>query len=419
MCKLIAELTGADKEVLRETITNLELASGAPGVDVRLTAEIHGKVRMKMRELGLDPADTTPTELYHALLNITVLHDRFIANRLGISPDADSEHVLKGVVQAVNKMQLPTQTWALKAVAAKRLLKSVPPKNLMKLLHYRSVSSLLKREPAALIMTAAHHTESSLWQRRIKQAYKGLKPNDFETRPIGITYIDLKRWQFITETWPASKQTAIFYSLEMGYIAVLPVAKRSHAGLTLVSLLAIMHDINEIRMYSTLLKFHHLQADFGIFLADTVSREGDLFHAKLGQQTIEWPIIHQYYGRTSGKNHPEIFEPHIQPEDLSYRKAEEVLYRLEPALHFWHGNDYVGLAGEDKPISFNLSDMALNLLNNVPYDQRLHYHLRDSLWNELFIRYLSQPTLERQLLRQLDEQIMPEPAIALEMEFAW
>jgi hypothetical protein len=142
-------------------------------------------------------------------------------------------------------------------------------------------------------------------------------------------------------------------------------------------------------------------------------------HARLAGQPIHWRVIHRYYGSANNLDHPEIFQPHIQPEDIAYRKAESVLYRLEPALHFWHDLDYIGLPHGDGPLSFSLIDNAINLLNGLPYEKRVSYHLRDAVWNELYSRYMGQRTLERQLLQQLDEQFLGDALMPTDMEFAW
>jgi hypothetical protein len=108
-------------------------------------------------------------------------------------------------------------------------------------------------------------------------------------------------------------------------------------------------------------------------------------------------------------HHPEIFEPHVQPEDMSWRKAEELLYRIEPALHFWHDMDYVGLMMPGGPVSFNLVDNAVCFVNGLPYSRKANNHFKEALWNEILIRYLGQRTLEQQVLKQLDKDVlMPE-----------
>lgn len=417
MCKLIAELAGADKQVLREMIHRLEAASGAPGIDVRMTGEIYGKLRMKMRELGLDPNDTTPQELYRALHNLVILHDKFLADKIGIKDRHDAQQVLTAAVNMANKTEQPKQTWALKQTAIKRLLKSAPPKNLMKLLNYRSADSLLKREPVGIVMTVARQTEPALWQQKIFKAYKTLKPSDFETRQVEIKYLKDSKWEAIGRVCADQKKTAVFHSSETGCIAVMPMPLHATDGLTLASLLLIFHYVNELRSYGTYFKFHHMRGDFGRFFANTVSGASEN-HAKLGSQPIHWRVVHRYYGSGERVNHPEIFEPHVQPEDVYYRKAEELLYIIEPALHFWHNTDYVGLALPDGPLSFNLADMVLNTVNRIPYEKRANYHLREAVWNELYCRYMGQRSLELQLLQNLDDEIA-ETADARVEEFAW
>jgi len=133
---------------------------------------------------------------------------------------------------------------------------------------------------------------------------------------------------------------------------------------------------------------------------------------------VHWRIVHRYYGTAEAFKHPEIFEPHVQPEDLAYRKAEAFLYRLEPALHFWHDTDYVGLPEADGSISFSLTDMAMNLVNGLPYENRASYHMRDALWNEVYSRYIGQQAFEKQVLRQLDDQPALTRNPALDLEFA-
>lgn len=420
MCRLIAELVGTDKRALREAVNRLELSSGLPGIDVRLASEIYGKLHMTMRALGMDPNDTTPHELYQSLLNLAALHDSFLSKKLGISSPADAASIFPAVVKAIDAMRLPKQAWILKRTTAKRLLKNHPPKGLMKLLNYRSIDSLLKREPVTTLFAVARSTEPMVWQQRFLQSYKKLKSSDFEVRDIEVCYMNNDRWKMVADTHLQQHRNAIIHSIEVGNITILPLhsALPLH-GLTLTSLLLVMHYMNDIRTYSTYFKFHHMRRDFGKLLTDTI-QGGSKDHARLAGQPVHWRVIHHYYGSSgSSLNHPDIFEPHLQLEDLEYRKAEQLLYQLEPALHFWKDLDYVGLPQPDGPFSFSVMDVSLNLLNRVPYERRLNYHLRDALWNELYSRYVGQQSLERQLLKHLDEQVVPESSSIPDLEFAW
>ena len=59
MSKMLSELLGATEPMFSIALKQLEQSSGNPSVDVRITAEIIGKIQIKTQELGLDPKDTT------------------------------------------------------------------------------------------------------------------------------------------------------------------------------------------------------------------------------------------------------------------------------------------------------------------------------------------------------------------------
>lgn len=403
MCKLIAELVGTDKRIVSEMFSRLEKRSGEPGIDIRLTGEIYGKLHMKTRALGLDPTDTMPHELYQAMLNLARLHDSFLIKRLGIEDLDSPTELIESVGRLVGRLHLPKHTWALKHVAARRLLKATPPKQLMKLLNYRSLESMLKREPSDILLVIARHTEPVAWQQKFVHSYKKLQANDFESRDIKIATLTDNHWKAVDLYMKSIGHSNIIYTPEVGTILLLPVHTTHKSGLALATLLFTLHYFNEIRAFSTYCKFHHIRSDFGSLLIEHLMHEKS-DHVQLAGQDVHWKVVHRYYGNVDRMSHPEIFEPHVQPEDLTYRKAEAILYHLEPALHFWHDMDYVGLPTSTGPISFSLTDVAMNLVNNLPYEKRVNYHMRDALWNEVYIRYVGQRTFERQILQQLDGQ---------------
>ncbi len=110
------------------------------------------------------------------------------------------------------------------------------------------------------------------------------------------------------------------------------------------------------------------------------------------------------------EHHPEAFEPHVHPEDLHWRKAEENLAQLDPEMRFWCELDYVGqLADDGQPLTYNMMDVSLAYSNGESYENRYYYHFRESLWNEIFMRYMGHKNLENSILKQLDnDMIAPE-----------
>jgi hypothetical protein len=51
-------------------------------------------------------------------------------------------------------------------------------------------------------------------------------------------------------------------------------------------------------------------------------------------------------------------------------------------------------------------DLSLSYSNDIPYEDRYLYHFRESLWNEVFARYMGEKALEEQLLEKLDNAII-------------
>ena len=57
-------------------------------------------------------------------------------------------------------------------------------------------------------------------------------------------------------------------------------------------------------------------------------------------------------------------------------------------------------------------DCAVGYVNKTPFEKRMMYHFRESLWNEIFARYMGEKTLEEQVLKQLDnDMIEPEDLV--------
>lgn len=74
MARVLKDLLANNHPLFLLNVARLEKATGNAGIDVRLIGEITDKANRTMRELGLDPTNTTAHELYMAL-NALVRHD--------------------------------------------------------------------------------------------------------------------------------------------------------------------------------------------------------------------------------------------------------------------------------------------------------------------------------------------------------
>ncbi len=70
MARLLKELLGNDHPLFAMNLKQLEIATGNAGVDVRLLADVTEKAHQTLRQLSLDPANTTAIEAYNALKNL-------------------------------------------------------------------------------------------------------------------------------------------------------------------------------------------------------------------------------------------------------------------------------------------------------------------------------------------------------------
>ena len=409
MAKILRDLLDAEEPIFSLSLQQLERASGQHGTDAMLIGEISEKMRLGIDALGLDAKDTSDEELYNALLaRIKADNDR-VTRLIGGTDADDVRDMVPRIVSAVEAMDINRSCWVLKRAVAKRLLKSMPPEKLMKHLGYRSVDSMLKHENIDEVYTALRFSEGGEWLNTYNELFKTVKPSDFETRDISIVIMDHEKYVDLAEHFVEKKLHNITHTKEMGVIVVVPMRAERMKGITLKSLPLIFHYINEIRLYSSFFKLKQVEKDFGETVVETLIADPGAA-AQMSGQYVHWRVIQRYFGKMKDERHPEAFQPHVHPEDLHWRRAEDMLVQLDSEMKFWYDVDYVGkLCRDGQPITYNLMDVSLAYSNSEPFDDRYYYHFRESLWNEIFMRYMGHKNLEDQILKQLDnDMIAPE-----------
>jgi hypothetical protein len=407
MTRALSELLGAREPAFRLGVRQLEEASGRPSADIRLSTEILHACQGKLREFGLDPKDTTGPELYNALQARLEQDTTVIRELLGAT--SDNAELMPLVQRLVSSLDIPKKTFALKASTAKRLLKSHPPKRAMKALGYRSIDSMLKHEPIAQLYAAAWISESVGWHKALLQHYKKITPSDFEMRTIAIVTPTAKRWAKLADTYVTEVKHNILTFKELGLIVLLPLpAEMAHKAALAMTLLTL-HAMNDIRTTSAYLKLNQVRPDFGSMLSH-VARSEPYTEASMAGQRLPWHLVQRFFAREHAFVQ-ELFEPHVQPEDLRWESAENTVAKLHPRLEFWRDSAHLGLLDRGQPISFNLTDAALNFCNKLPYEQRVVHYLRDHVWHELMMRYLHQDILEHSMREQLSGELVEQPEI--------
>jgi len=406
MSAFLSEIVGIREPLFSLTVRNLERASGQSSHDVRLIADMIKQAHLKMKILGLDASDTKGEELYSALRARAVRDDQKLIETLAVKNENDTAAVLKAIVAQVEKLDTHKQAWVLKKSVAKKLLHDTPPTKVMKHLHHSSVDSMLKRENLSEIYSALRFVESSAWLKRFTKTYKSLQPSDFEIRDVEVILLSSQRWGKIAEATVRKQRHHITHLKELGVVAILPAVHEVYMpGMALLTLPLILHYIAEIRLYSSFFKLHQVKPQFGKIIAEAL--QSDIHDvATMSGAPIHWRVIQRHYAEVSDKEHPEIFTPHVQPEDFYWKKAEEQLFKINPELSFWKDADGLAVLAEDKkPISFNVIDNAMSTYTNAPYDVRFYKRAQDAILNELYARYMKHSHLNDQVLKQLDESL--------------
>ncbi|HSX01654.1 MAG TPA: hypothetical protein VLF67_05430 [Candidatus Saccharimonas sp.] len=400
----IGRFLQAKEPLFDHALHQLEQDSGRHGIDIKLAAEIAERAASRLRTLEL-PGDASGPDIYAALLGLVKDHDRHLAHAIGGRDPEDIAEMIPLIVKAAQSAPLPKDGWFLKESKARQMLQSQPPEAVMDALGYHLVSQLLDKEDIFELFLALRFVESPDWLNAFDERYHDLTPDDFEARTIRVVPFAAAKWGNIAEHFIAKKRHNITHSKEMGAIAVMPMTAQRMPGITMKVLPLLCHYFNEIRLYSSFFKLMRTKHNFGAIISDTLI--ADPAHVSLTNHgQIHWRVIQRYFGKLTNETHPEIFEPHVQPEDLHWRRAEEVLYDIDPELEFWRELDYVAVLRDNQPVTFNLMDISLSYSNGISYDERYLYHFREALWNEVFARYMGEKVLEEQLLVKLDNAVI-------------
>lgn len=421
----LANLLDATRPLFDISIKNLEDLTN----DRRLYRALDSKIardftRFCKRELEIDPQNTSGEQIYKKLMLLIWQKNNLVLNKyLGLKEDSTLEQILNQCINFTSELDLPTNCFRLKNAVAKKMLVNNPPPNAMRLLGYDDVSQMLKEVSFKEVYSALRFSEGDRWLDNFNLQYKKLKPSDFTRGKTEVLKMPL-RWAPLTKNFITKKKHNITHLKELGIVVVIETVEPSLIhGVTLKALPLIVHYYYEVHLYSSFFKklaatHKNNPVVFGEILSDTILASPKIdkkdmpTDVNIAHQDINWRVIQRYYGKLNAKkDHPEIFEPHLQPEDIHWDKAESILGRAIPELLVFEDLDYVALLKDGQPVSLNLMDLSLSFANKDRYGDHLFYHFRESLWNEIFATYLGQDELENQLLAKLNNSLVSPSSI--------
>jgi len=409
MAKFLRDLLDAEEPLFSKALFQLEQVSGRTGADTKLIGDITQKAAESLRILGLNPAVSTGEEIYYALQARVEADIKRLTKVIGASESDDVRQLVPYMIKAADKAKFNRSVFVLKREKAKDMLRQMPPKVLMEKLGYTDVEAMFDGEDFDEIYTALRFSEGADWLNQYNELFLTITPDDYEQRDLRILEMDHDKYVDLAAHFVQKKLHNVTHTKEMGTIVVVPMHAKTMRGLILKTLPLLFHYMNEVKLYSTFFKLKSKKPHFGATVVETlIADPGNA--SQMAGTNIHWRVIQRYLGRHKEDSIETIaFEPHVQPEDLHWRRAEDMLYELDPELEFWKDRDYVALNYDGFPVAFNLFDVSFAYSNKEPYEARYAYHFRESLWNEIFVRYMGFKNLETQVLEQLDnDMIAPE-----------
>lgn len=411
MAKFLSTLLDAEEPIFTQAIRQLEEVSGRHGADVKLIGDITAMAHENMRELGLNPAAATGEEVYYALLGRVEKDIKRLVRIIGADETRadDIQYLVPYMIEAANKVRFNRKVFVLKHDKAKDLLRQNLPKQLMKKLGYDDIEKMFEGEDFDEIYTALRFSEGAEWLNEYNELFKQVTPKDYEERDMRILQMDHKKYVDLAAHFVQKKLHNVTHTKELGTIVVVPTRARKMRGLALKTLPLLLHYMNEVNLYSTFFKLKSTKPNFGSVVVETLIADPGTGSQMAGKR-IHWRVIQRYLGKHKDESIDKVaFEPHVHPEDLHWRRAEDMLFEIDPDLKFWKDRDYVALNYNGFPVAFNLFDVSFAYSNGESYAGRYAYHFRESLWNEIFVRYMGFKNLSDQVLAQLDnDKIAPE-----------
>ena len=411
MKHVLSDLLEAEEPLFTTAVEQLAEVSGSPEKTDELVSEIDNRINETAVALGLNPDAMSGEQLYDALIERVANDNERVTRLIGGTDSTDVAELVPLMIDAANKVEFDRKVFVLKHDKAKEFLRQMPPEKLLEKLSYDNVEDMFESEDFDEIYTALRFSEGADWLNQYNEMFKTVTADDYEERDIRILAMDHDKYVDLAEKFTQKKLHNVTHTKELGVIVVVPLRQTHSKGLTLKSLPLLLHYLNEVKLYSEFFKNKADLDNFGEVVVNTLIADPGS-----GNQVVDgkvhWRVIQRYFGKLKAESPVEAYEPHVHPEDLHWRRAEDLLYKIDPEMAFWRDLDYVGRDYEDRPVALNFIDVALSYSNSIEYPERYVYHMRESLWNEVFTRHLGLHYLEGQVLEQLDnDMIAPQGAV--------
>ncbi len=389
MSQHLGELLGQNHPKFKQSIMALERRSGHPNNDIRLSSQIIQSTYQKIRELELDPRDTTAKEIYYALNHKLKRDEVNIINNirtLAATRVNAEANFLDGLLELIKLLDIKTSCLSVRPSVLKRIFKQLPPKKAMKALNYRSIDSMLKHEPMPLILMAINIFESEVYLNNFYFKYKKLDNTSFESRSLTVITKTNSKWTTILNDVKESTDLTLVSCYELASIIILPVDDNPKPGSVITMLINLISEIEVILAVSSYLKIHQVSGQLGKKLYQITCNE-PYSEINLLNEQIELKKVTEKITATNVSKYLAHL-PHLQKEDLKYENIRQNFSNILGDLNFWLDSHFLGYLNSSEVTSLNVLDVAHNLSNDLTYEKRQISHFRHALSQELTSMYL-------------------------------
>ena len=396
MDKLSKILRMPDDSVLKKMDERMSYIYGDSSVIKKITEDLDWRLEKTLKRFELNPSTARSDQVREALLVHLKRSEQMLNKFLGGSDGSDFTNFGE-LIKRGHDLMKPDKLWVLKKEKFREILEKNPPPHIMEKFGYKDGKELFENEKLEEIASSLRFMEKSEWMHEtFDKAYSDLTPEDFEEREVEVVVLSGK-WLEAALPFVEKKRHNLSHLKELGIIFIIPIAVDEPGELLRVFAL-YLHYLYEVQFYSTL--FKNLRDKGGNFSSGVISLlRGDVMNTPPeaeNESSYNWLIVQRYLAKDNEWD-KRLFVPHVNPEGIHWRKAEEALARvnqedLSLTFNLWVDLDWVGgyfpsLDNGEKLISFDLVDTIMGLVkekDGISY----FYHEQEALWNHIFNGYV-------------------------------
>ncbi len=378
MTKFLAIALKQNTPAFRYNLNRINLMTGKDNNDIYFTEAINKLSRDKIAALSLDPFDTRPIELYKSLQEKLKRDEgHLIKNLRYLAADKISAEasLTSGLILKLNQLTEEVQVSVVKPVILKKIIKSVCPNKTVKKLGYRTLESMLKRESMFNILTVMKYIENKSLNQKLAEQWARLTINDFVTSRVKFEVVPSS----LTDVVPIHQDLRLISDFTTATIGLIDISSTAQPGYIVKLISEIIDCLECWYIQSDLIDNFKFNSDFGRIYKNILQNNSndwlDLMNI-LEADVVENNLSH-------GLSMDLLA---YKFDKFSLNKIRDVLEN-DSLLSFWNNTDYLMEICKNEIVSFNIKDLANDLLSLASFANRSTSYARTALKKELLKQY--------------------------------